>query len=261
MKMYVCIKQIPDPNTVVSKLDPNTKRLVRTGVSLVLDPGDESTISAAIKIRDTIGDSEVTVVSMGPASSQEAMRRALAMGADRAILVTDPALAGSDALGTARVLAAVLNKEEVDLVFCSTESTDGYTGMVPGGIAEFLNLPQLTFAREITIDSHKVVIKRVTMTGYQTVECPLPAVVTIASGAYEAIYPTMKGIMGAKKKPFTQLTLADLGIEASQVGEAGARERVMAIGQAEARAAGQVIKDEGNSAQAIADFLQRYQLL
>jgi electron transfer flavoprotein beta subunit len=261
MKMYVCIKQIPDPNTVVSKLDPNTKRLVRTGVSLVLDPGDESTISAAIKIRDTIGDSEVTVVSMGPASAQEAMRRALAMGADRAILVTDPTLAGSDALGTARVLAAVLKKEEVDLVFCSTESTDGYTGMVPGGIAEFLNLPQLTFAREITIDSHKVVIKRVTMTGYQTVECPLPAVVTIASGAFEAIYPTMKGIMGAKKKPFTQLTLADLGIEASQVGEAGARERVMAIGQAEARAAGQVIKDEGNSAQAIADFLQRYQLL
>lgn len=261
MKMYVCIKQIPDPNTVVSKLDPNTKRLVRTGVSLVLDPGDESTISAAIKIRDTIGDSEVTVVSMGPASAQEAMRRALAMGADRAILVTDPALAGSDALGTARVLAAVLKKEEVDVVFCSTESTDGYTGMVPGGIAEFLNLPQLTFAREITIDSHKVVIKRVTMTGYQTVESPLPAVVTIASGAFEAIYPTMKGIMGAKKKPFTQLTLADLGIEASQVGEAGARERVMAIGQAEARAAGQVIKDEGNSAQAIADFLQRYQLL
>ncbi|MGZ3608999.1 MAG: electron transfer flavoprotein subunit beta/FixA family protein [Ktedonobacteraceae bacterium] len=261
MKMYVCIKQIPDPNTVVSKLDPNTKRLVRSGVSLVLDPGDESTISAAIKVRDTISNSEVTVVSMGPASAQEAMRRALAMGADRAILVTDPALAGSDALSTARVLAAFLKKEEVDLVFCSTESTDGYTGMVPGGIAEFLGLPQLTFAREITIDGSKAVIKRVTATGYQNVECPLPAVVTIASGAFEAIYPTMKGIMGAKKKPFTQLSLADLGIEASEVGEAGAHERVMTIGSADARAAGQVIKDEGNSAQAIADFLQRYQLL
>ena len=99
------------------------------------------------------------------------------------------------------------------------------------------------------------------MTGYQTVECPLPAVVTIASGSFEAIYPTMKGIMGAKKKPFTQLSLADLGIEASLVGEAGARERVMAIGQVEARAAGQTIKDDGNAAQAIADFLQRYQLL
>src|SRR5437762_13830746 len=96
MKIYVCIKQIPDPNTVVSKLDPNTKRLVRSGVSLVLDPGDESTISAAIKLRDTVGSSEVTAVCMGPASAQEAMRRALAMGVDRAILLTDQALAGSD---------------------------------------------------------------------------------------------------------------------------------------------------------------------
>src|SRR5438034_5524547 len=226
MKMFVCVKQIPDANTVVSQVGPNRKRLVRNGVSLVLDPGDEVTIAAAIKLRDTIGSSEVTAVSMGPASAQEATRRALAMGVDRAILVTDPALAGSDTLGTARVLAAVLKKENPDLIFCSTESTDGYTGMVPGGIAEFLGLPQLTFAREIKVEGPKAVIKRVTLTGYQTVECSLPAVVTIASGSFEAIYPTMKGIMGAKKKPFTQLTLADLGIDPSQVGEAGARERI-----------------------------------
>jgi electron transfer flavoprotein beta subunit len=183
------------------------------------------------------------------------------MGVDRAILVTDPALAGSDALGTARVLAAVLEKENADLIFCSTESTDGYTGMVPGGIAEFLGLPQLTFAREIKIEGSKAVIHRVTQTGYQVVECTLPAVVTIASGSFEAIYPTMKGIMSARKKPFAQLKLADLGIDPSQVGEAGARERVLTIGKVEARAAGQVIKDDGNAAQAIADFLQRYQLL
>src|SRR5438270_5301439 len=179
MKIYVCVKQIPDPNTVVSKLDPNTKRLMRSSVSLVLDPGDESTISAAIKLRDTLGNSEVTAVSMGPASAQEALRRSLAMGVDSAILVTDPALAGSDSLSTARVLAAVLKKENADLIFCSTESTDGYTGMVPGGIAEALELPQLTFAREVKIEGQKAVIKRVTQTGYQTVECPLPAVVTI----------------------------------------------------------------------------------
>src|SRR5438105_9500518 len=261
MKIYVCVKQIPDPNTVVSKLDPNTKRLVRTGISLVLDPGDESTISAAIKLRDTVGNSEVTAVSMGPASAQEALRRSLAMGVDRAILVTDPALAGSDSLSTARVLAAVLRKENPDLIFCSTESTDGYTGMVPGGIAEALGLPQLTFVREINIEGQKAIVKRVTESGYQTVECPLPAVVTIASGTFEAIYPTMKGIMGAKKKPFTQLSMADLGIDPSEVGEAAARERVMTIGKVEARAAGQVVKDEGNAAQVIADFLQRYQLL
>ncbi|SRR5579871_1641703 len=261
MKMYVCIKQIPDPNTVVSKLDPSTKRLVRSGVSLVLDPGDETTISAAIKLRDTLGGSELVAVSMGPTSAQEAMRRALAMGVDSAILVTDPALAGSDALGTARVLAAVLKREQADLIFCSTESTDGYTGMVPGGIAEFLGIPQLTFARDIQIEGQKAVIKRVTQTGYQTVESALPVVVTIASGSYEAIYPTMKGIMGAKKKPFTQLGLSDLGIDASQVGEAGARERVVTVGKAEARAAGQILKDDGNAAQTIADFLQRNALL
>ena len=261
MKIFVCIKQVPDPNTTVSKLDPATKRLVRSGVTLVLDPGDESTISAAIKLRDSLGNSEVVAVSMGPATAQEGMRRALAMGADRAILVTDPAVAGSDAIGTARVLAAVLKKESPGLIFCSTESTDGYTGMVPGGIAEFLGLPQLTFAREIKVEGSKVVIKRVTPTGYKTVETTLPALVTIASGSFEAIYPTMKGIMGAKKKPFSLLKLADLGIDAAQVGEAGARERVLTIGKAEARAAGQVVKDDGNAAQHIADFLQKHKMI
>jgi electron transfer flavoprotein beta subunit len=261
MKIFVCIKQVPDPNTTVSKLDPSSKRLVRSGVSLVLDPGDESTISAAIKLRDTIGNSELTAVSMGPMSAQEALRRCLAMGADRAILVSDPALAGSDAIATARVLAAVLKKEGAELVFCSTESTDGYTGMVPGGIAEFMGIPQLTFAREVRIEGSKAIVKRVIPTGYKTVECSLPAVVTIASGSFDAIYPTMKGIMSAKKKPFSQLSLADLAIDATQVGEAGARERVVTIGAVEARPAGQVVKDDGNAAQAIADFLQRYQLI
>ena len=261
MKIFVCVKQVPDPNTTVSKLDPNTKRLVRSGVTLVLDPGDESTISAAIKLRDTLGNSELVVVSMGPTTAQEALRRSLAMGADRAILVTDPALAGSDAISTARVLAAVAKKEHPDLIFCSTESTDGYTGMVPGGIAEFLGLPQLTFAREIKVEGAKAVIKRVVPTGYKTVEASLPAVITIASGSSEAIYPTMKGIMGAKKKPFSQMSLKDLDIDASQVGEAGARERVLVIGKVEARAAGQVIKDDGTAAEQVASFLQRNQLL
>src|SRR5258707_15837739 len=133
--------------------------------------------------------------------------------------------------------------------------------MVPDFVADFVVFLYPSFPRNIPIESEKVVIKRLPVTGYQPVKGPLPAVVTIASGSFEAIYPTMKGIMGAKKKPFTQLTLADLGIDASQVGEAGAHERVLALGKVEARAAGQVIKDDGNSAQAIADFLQLYQLL
>jgi electron transfer flavoprotein beta subunit len=261
MKIFVCIKQVPDPNTTINQLDPNTKHLVRNGVSLVLDPGDESTISAAIKLRDTIGNSELVALCMGPTSAQEACRRALAMGIDRAILITDPALAGSDAVSTARVLAAALKKEEADLIFCSTESTDGYTGMVPGGIAEFLGIPQLTFAREITIEGQKAIIKRVIPRGYQTVESSLPAVVTIASGSFEAIYPTMKGIMGAKRKPFTHLSLSDLAIDAALVGDAGAREQVKTIGKVSARAAGYVVKDDGNAAQQIADFLQRNKLI
>lgn len=261
MKIFICIKQVPDPNTTISTLDPTTKRLVRNGISLLLDPGDESTIAAAIKLRTTLGDSELVVLSMGPTSAQEAMRRALAMGADRAILVTDPALAGSDVIGTARILAAVLKKEGAELIFCSTESTDGYTGMVPGAIAEFLDIPQLTFAREIKVEGRKAIIKRVIPKGYQMVESPLPAVVTIASGSFDTIYPTMKGIMGAKKKLFSQFSLADLAIEPGLVGEAGARERVLAIGTLQARAVGQVIKDDNNAVQHITDFMQRYHLL
>jgi len=261
MKIFICIKQVPDPNTTISTLDPTTKRLVRNGVSLLLDPGDESTIAAAIKLRATLGDSELVVLSMGPTSAQEAMRRALAMGADRAILVTDPALAGSDVISTARVLAAVLKKEGAELIFCSTESTDGYTGMVPGAIAEFLGIPQLTFAREIKVDGQRAIIKRVIPKGYQMVESPLPAVVTIASGSFDTIYPTMKGIMGAKKKLFSQFSLADLAIEPGLVGEAGAHERVLAIDTLQARAVGQVIKDDNNAVQYITDFMQRYRLL
>lgn len=261
MRICVCIKQVPDPNTVLSMLDPETMRLVRSGVSLILDPGDESTIAAAIKLKDAVSDSEITAVTMGLPSAQEILRRALAMGVDRAVLVTDPAICGSDAFGTARVLAAVAKRERADVILCSTESTDGYTGMVPGAIAEFLDFPQLTFARDLRIEGERASIKRVTQAGYQVVECQLPAVATIASGTFEAIYPTMKGIMSAKSKPLVQLNLADLGVEAAEVGETGARESVIAIGKTEARSSGQVIADDGNAVQVVMDFLEQHRLL
>ncbi len=260
MKICVCVKQIPDPNTTVSKLDPATHRLVRTGVSLVLDPGDEGGVEAALLLQEKYGG-EVIAVSMGPQTAQEALRRTLAMGADRAILISDPALAGSDSLGTARALAAAIRREQPDLVICATESTDGYTGMVPGGIAQLLGMPALTFAREINISDATCTIHRVTPTGYQVVESALPVVITVASGAYTPRYPSMKGIMASKRKPLDVMSVADLGLNAQDVGEAGAKERVAGVSKVEARAAGRVIKDDGAAAVAIADFLDQYKLL
>ena len=260
MKICVCVKQIPDPNTTVSKLDPTTYRLVRTGVSLVLDPGDEGGVEAALLLQEQHGG-EVIAISMGPQTTQEALRRTLAMGADRAILVSDPALAGSDSLGTARVLAAAIGREQPDMIICATESTDGYTGMVPGGIAQLLGMPALTFAREIHINGDTCAVHRVTPTGYQAVEATLPVVVTVASGAYTPRYPSMKGIMASKKKPLAVMSIADLGLNANEVGAAGARERVVSVSKVEARAAGRVIKDDGTAVVAIADFLDQYKLL
>jgi len=260
VKICVCVKQIPDPSTTVSKLDPTTHRLVRSGVSLVLDPGDEGGIEAALLLQEKHGG-EVVVISMGPQTAQEALRRALAMGADRAILICDPALAGSDTLGTARALAAALGREQPDLVICATESTDGYTGMVPGGIGQLLGLPVFSFAREMTITGDTCTIHRVTPTGYQVVEGKLPAVITVASGSYTPRYPSMKGIMASKKKPMAMMSVADLGLSANNVGEAGAKERVVSVAKVEARAAGRVIKDDGRAATAIADFLNQYKLI
>jgi electron transfer flavoprotein beta subunit len=260
VKICVCVKQIPDPNTTVSTLDPTTHRLVRTGVSLVLDPGDEGGVEAALLLQEKPGG-EVVAVSMGPQTAQEALRRTLAMGVDRAILVSDTALAGSDSLGTARALAAAIGPEQPDLVICATESTDGYTGMVPGGIAQLLGMPALTFAREIEISGDTCTIHRVIPTGYQVVEATLPAVITVASGAYIPRYPSMKGIMASKKKPLDVKSVADLGLSADEVGEAGAKEQVVSVAKAEARAAGRVIKDDGAAAVAIADFLAQYKLI
>lgn len=260
MKICVCVKQIPDPNTTVSRLDPATNRLVRTGVSLVLDPGDEGGVEAALLLQEKHGG-EVIAVSMGPLTAQEALRRTLAMGADRAILISDQAFAGSDALGTARALAAAIRREQPDLVICATESTDGYTGMVPGGIAQLLGVPALTFAREISISGTICTIHRVTPTGYQVVESALPAVITVASGAYTPRYPSMKGIMASKRKPLDVLNITDLELNPQDVGDAGAKERVVGVSKVEARAAGRVIKDDGTAAVAIADFLDQYKLL
>ncbi len=168
---------------------------------------------------------EVILVSMAPGGETSGLRTALAMGAAKAILVSDDALGGSDALGTAKVLAAAIKRAEPDLVLTATESTDGYTGTIPVQVAELLGLPSITFAKKIAIEGGTVKVERQTEAGYDEVECPMPAVVSVTAGVVEPRYPSFKGIMAAKSKPVDVLTVSDLGIPSDQVGSAGRARR------------------------------------
>jgi electron transfer flavoprotein beta subunit len=255
MRILVLVKQVPDPNTVVYQIDPGTKRLVRDGVTNVLDPGAEVALEAALQLAEKDGDSTVTVVSMGPEDAEDAIRRALAMGATDGALITDDALAGSDTLGTAKTLAAAIKEIGFDIIFCATESTDGYSGMVPGMVAELLGIPHLSFIRSFDIAGGVLTGQRVIALGYQTVQCPLPLLVAIASGSHEPRYPALKGIMAAKRKKVEEYTLADLGLGPGDAGEAGARERVVELLPVEERKAGTIIEDDGTGAARIAELL------
>jgi electron transfer flavoprotein beta subunit len=249
LNSVVCVKHIPDPN-VPGEMDGDV--LKRDGVQGVLDPGDEFGIEAALLLKGAHGG-EVTVVSMGPGPAQEAVRRALSMGADRSILVTDDALRGADALITARVLAAAIKRVEYDIVIAGVESTDGYTGTMPSTLAEFLGLPQLTFANAVEVEDGVVSVHRQTSSGYHVVECSLPALVTVTAGVNEPRYPSFKGIMAAKKKPQEQLSLADLSLGAGQL---SSNQRVEELTSEEERRAGEVVADDGQGASRIADFLK-----
>jgi electron transfer flavoprotein beta subunit len=257
MRILVCVKQVPDPNTVVYQIDPGTKRLVRDGVTNVLDPGAEVALEAALQLAEQDGESTVTVVAMGPEDAEDAIRRALAMGAHDGALITDDALAGSDALGTAKALAAAIGRIGFDIIFCATESTDGYSGMVPGMVAELLGIPHLSFIRSLEVRDGVLTGQRVIALGYQTVECPLPLLVAIASGSHEARYPALKGIMAAKRKKVEEYTLADLDLDPDDAGEAGARERVLELLPVEERQAGVIVEDSGDGAARIAELLRQ----
>lgn len=251
MKVVVCVKQIPDPNTP-GQLDASTHYLKRDGVEAVLDPGDEFGVEAGLQLVEKHGG-DVTVVSMGPERGLDAVRKALAMGAAKGVLVTDDQLRGSDAVTTARVLAAVIAREGFDLVIAATESTDGYTGVVPQAIAELLDVPALTFATSLEYDGSLLHIRRQTEAGHDLVEAALPAVVSVTAGVNEPRYPSLKGIMGAKSKPMDRLTLVDLELQGA--GAASAGETIVAVAAAPQRATGQVVKDDGDAAKRIADFL------
>jgi electron transfer flavoprotein beta subunit len=198
---------------------------------------------------------------MAPNNETSGLRTALAMGAAKAILVSDPALAGSDALGTAKVLAAAIKRVGPDLVIAATESTDGYTGTLPVQVAELLGLPSVTFSKKVTIADGKVHVERQTEDGYDEVEVPLPALITVTAGVVEPRYPSFKGIMAARGKPVEQVTIADLGIDAVEVGAAGARQEVVSVQPAEARQAGEIVVDEGDGHERIVAFLEQLKVI
>ena len=215
----------------------------------------------ALQLVDKAGGGEVTLVSMAPNNEVAGLRTALAMGAHKAILISDDSLKGTDALGTAKVLAAAIKRVEPDLVVAATESTDGYTGTTPVQIAELLGMPALTFAKHIEVSGGTVKIDRQTEAGYDEVTSPLPAVVTVTAGVVEPRYPSFKGIMAAKNKPVEQLTVADLGIDAGQVGGAGAGQEITSVQAAEERKAGEIVEDEGDAHERIIQFLEQLKVI
>ncbi len=259
MNVVVCVKQIPDP-AAPPALDAGTKTLVREG-KLILDDSDSYGVEMALQLVDTAGEGEVTLVSMAPNGETSGLRTALAMGAAKAILISDAALAASDALGTAKVLAAAIKRAQPDLILAATESTDGYTGTTPVQIAELLDLPSVTFAKKVEVTADSVKVERQTEAGYDEVESPLPAVVTVTAGVVEPRYPSFKGIMAAKSKPVETLTVGDLGLDAAQVGAAGARQEITQVADAEARSAGEIVVDEGEGYQRVIEFLEQLKVL
>jgi electron transfer flavoprotein beta subunit len=260
MNIAVTVKQIPDP-AVPGKLEAD-HTLERAG-KLILDDSDAYGVEMALQLVDKAGgDGEVILISMAPDGAVKGLRTALAMGAARAVLVSDDALAGSDSLSTAKVIAkAVERAGGVDLLLTATESTDGYTGTIPAQVAELLGWPSLTFAKHVELADGTVTIQRQTEEGYDVVAASLPAVVSVTAGVVEPRYPSFKGIMAAKNKPVDAVTAADLGLGADQVGWAGARQKIVSVGAAPEREAGEKIEDDGESFNRIVAFLEQLKVV
>jgi electron transfer flavoprotein beta subunit len=258
MHVVVCVKQIPDPAEPGALEADNTLDRSR---KLILDESDSYGVEMALQLVDKAGDGEVTLVSMAPNGETGGLRTALAMGAAKAVLVSDEALSGAGALDTAKVLAAAIKETGPDLVLTATESSDGYTGTVPEQLAGLLGLPSITFAKEIHLEGDTVKVQRQTEAGYDECECPTPAVVSVTAGVVEPRYPSFKGIMAAKSKPVEERTVADLGIDAATVGAAGAGQEIISVEDAPAREAGEIVEDDGEGFQKIVGYLENLKVL
>jgi electron transfer flavoprotein beta subunit len=252
MKIAVCVKQVPEGTR---RLDPETKRLDRSGEG-ALNPFDANAVEEALRLKDAGEEGEIVLVSMGPAKAQDALRKALAMGADRAVLVSDEGVVGADLVATSAVVAKALERENADLILFGQQANDSDGALLWAAVADRLRLPVVSQAAEVTLADGKVTVKRQTEFGYDVIESPLPAVIAVSDAINEPRYPSLKGIMGAKSKPQETLALGDLELDvpASQT-------EVYTLHDPPARGESRKVEDDGNAAQAVLDFLAEKRLI
>jgi electron transfer flavoprotein beta subunit len=256
VNIVVCVKRVPD--TAADKiLDPQDFTLDRESVDSIINPVDEYAVEEGLRLKEQHGG-EVVVLTMGPEGAEKnAVRKALALGADRGVLVSDASLHGSDAMATAQVLAKALGGMEFDLVLMGSESTDARTSLVPQAVAQHLQLPGLTNAKKVAVDGSSITIHREEEGGYAVVESPLPAVVSVVKGINEPRYPSLKGIMGAKQKPVDTRSASDVGADGGTVGLEGSKTEVLSAEPRPPKEKGTIVTDQGgDGAVKLADFLQ-----
>jgi electron transfer flavoprotein beta subunit len=253
MNIVVCVKYVPDA-TGDRTFDATDNTVDRVGVDGLLSELDEYAIEEALKITEA-SDGEVTVLTMGPEQASDAIRKALQMGAHKGVHVSDDAIAGSDSVATSLVLAKAIEKLEYDLVICGLASTDGSMSVVPAMLAERLGVPQVTLVSEVTVDGSTITGRRDGDTATELVSASLPLVLSVTDQTNEPRYPSFKGIMAAKKKPVETWTLADLGVDASEVGLEAAWTRVTSYEARPPRTAGTIVSDEGDGGARLAAFL------
>ncbi len=259
MNIVVLVKQVPD-TWAERRLTESDKTLDRASVDVVMNEIDEYAMEEALRIKEA-GGGEVTVLTMGPERAVETIRKALSMGADKAVHLVDDALKGSDAVQTSYAIAQVLQTLDYDLVIAGSEATDSRMSVMTALLAERTGQPQLSGARKVTVSDGSVRIERQTEGGYDLVEAATPALVSVVEKINEPRYPSFKGIMAAKKKPLTTLTTADAGIDPAQVGLASAPSQVASFATKPPRSGGQVVKDEGDGGTKVADFLAAQKFL
>jgi electron transfer flavoprotein beta subunit len=258
MKIAVCVKQVPEAAHL--RIDPSSKRLDRSGEG-ALNAFDANAVEEALRLKDATGDGEVVLVSLGPAKAQDALRKALAMGADRAVLISDDGAAGSDLIATSYALAKALERESPDLVLFGQQAGDSDGAVLWAAVAERLRRPVVSQAAELSHADGKLTVKRQTEFGYDVIETPLPAVVAVSDAINEPRYPSLKGIMGAKSKPQETLSLGDLGVEGERAGEEGSKTEVYGLNDPPPRGDSRKIEDDGSAAEKIVEYLAEKRLV